>query len=423
MTTLPPIMGGDAGPEAEATAGFGAPGARNRRGLYGLLAANAVSLSGTRLSMIALPWFVITTTGSAVSTGLTAFAQMAPYVVSKALAGPVVDRLGPRRVTVAGELSAAVAVLSIPALYAIGALPFGALLAVVAVVGAASGPADGAKSAMIPEVAERAHVPLERVTGLVGTIERLATTVGSAAAGGLVALLGPIPALTVTAATFAGAASIIALTATSRVSRPAGRYLDELRDGARFIWGDRLLRSLVVMIAMTNLLDAAMFGVLVPVWAHDTGRGPAAIGLLGAVLGGAAVAASALAAAIGHRMPRRSTFVVAFLISGAPRFVVLAAGVPLGAIVVVYAVCGFAGGFLNPILGAVILGRIPRDLLGRVSGMTSSLAWSGIPFGGLVGGALVAAAGLAPALLVCGGAYLVTSMLPALRSEWSEIDR
>lgn len=396
---------------------------RSRRGLYGLLAANVVSLSGTRLSMIALPWFVITTTGSAVHTGLAAFAQMGPYVISKALAGPMVDRLGPRRVIVVAELAAAVAIGAIPAMHALGLLPFGALLAVVALVGAASGPADGAKQALIPPVADQAQVPLERVTGLVGTIERLATTVGAAAAGGVVALLGPVPALLVNAATFVIAALIIAATAPGPQARATGGYLRQLREGAAFVWRDRLLTGIYAMVSVTNLLDAAMFAVVLPVWAHSTGHGPAVIGLLAAVFSAAAMAASALAAAIGHRMPRRLTYLVAFLIAGAPRFVVLALDFPLSWFVAVYVVSGFAAGFINPILGAVILARIPRELIGRVTALGSSVAWAGIPFGGLLGGALVAVAGLSPALVVLGLAYLVTTTLPGLHRGWREMDR
>jgi MFS family permease len=410
------------GEQASVDSSKGAP-TRSRKGLIGLLAGNAVSLSGTRLSMIALPWFVITTTGSALHTGLAAFSHAAPYVVAKALAGPLVDRLGPRRVIVAGELAGAVAIGTIALLGVVGTLPFGVLLVLVALVGAASGPADGGKSALIPDVADMARVPLERVTGLLGTIERLATTVGSAAAGGLVALLGPIPALGVNAATFVGAASIIAVTAPRRPAAQAGSYVAELKAGAEFIWSDRLLRSIFAMVAVTNLLDAAWFGLLLPVWAHETGRGPAQIGLIGAVLGGAAVVASMLAAVVGHRMPRRATYLVSFLIAGAPRFVVLAMDVSLGAVIGVHVVSGFASGFLNPILGAVILGRIPRPLVGRVTALGSSLAWAGIPFGGLAGGALIAAVGLTPALLVFGAAYLVTTTLPGLQSGWREMDR
>ncbi|AYY12874.1 MFS transporter [Actinobacteria bacterium YIM 96077] len=413
-------------PEGAGHAGREPREPREPRSLYGLLAANIVSLAGTRLSMIALPWYVITSTGDAVNTGLAAFAQMTPYVLAKALAGPVVDRLGPRRVTIVAEIAGAAAIGLIPVLHAADALPFGTFLVLVALVGMASGPADGAKSAMIPAVAERAQVPLERVTGLTGTIERLASTIGAAAAGSVVAFLGAAPALAVNAVTFVFAAVIVMATAPSRYgphTRVAGGYLGQFREGASFIWRDRLLRAIYMMTSITNLLDAATFSVLLPVWAHSSGRGPAEIGLLAAAFGAAAVAASMLAAAIGHRMPRRATYLASFLIAGAPRFIVLVLDVPLSTIVSVYVVSGFAAGFINPILGAVIFARIPADLVGRVSALGTSLAWAGVPFGGLAGGAITAAVGLSPALIILGIAYLVTTILPGLQRSWREMDR
>ncbi len=395
----------------------------SRRGLYGLLGANAISLAGTRLSMIALPWFVITTTGSAAQTGLVAGAQMAPYVVAKALAGPLVDRLGSRRVIVIAELVAAAVVAAIPLLYALDLLHLGVLLVMVALLGAASGPADGAKAALIPVVADRAKVPLERATGLFGSIDRFATTIGSAAAGGLVALVGPIPALSLTAATFGGAALLIAATAPRPAPRAREPYLAQLGDAIAFIGRDRLLRSLFAMVTTTNLLDAAAFSVLLPVWAHHGGHGPEAIGLLAAVMSGAAIGSSALAAAFGHRMPRRLTYIIGFMIAGLPRFAILALDVPLPYVAVVFAISGLGSGFLNPILGAVIFERIPPDMVGRVSSIRSSLAWAGIPFGGLLGGALVATVGLAPALMICGVAYFAVTLLPSVQPAWRDMER
>jgi MFS family permease len=391
--------------------------------MLGLLTANTFSLAGTRLSQIALPWFVITTTGSPAQTGLAAFALMGPYVMAKALGGPIIDRIGPRRVIITTELAAAAVVTTIPLLHALGLLHFGALLAIVAVLGMVTGPADGAKGALVPVVAERAHVPLERVTGLYGMVERLATTVGAGLAGGLVALVGPIAALWITASTFVVAALIITATAPRPITSSDGGYLSQLAEGLLFIKRDRMLRSIYGMVAMTNLLDAAAFQVLLPVWAHTTGAGPAAIGLLAAMMGGTAVLSSALAAAIGHRMPRRMTYLIGFMIAGLPRFAILAIDAPLAVTAAVFAVCGFGAGFLNPIIGAVILERIPPELVGRVTTMGSSLAWAGIPFGGLLGGGLIAATALNPALLICGFAYLVTTTIPGLQREWKEMDR
>lgn len=400
------------------------PPIRIRRGYYGLLAANAVSLSGTRLSMIAVPWFVITSTGSPGWTGVVAAAQMGPYVIAKALTGPLVDRLGSRRVVVVAELASGLAIALIPLLQVLGSLHIGALIAAVALLGAASGPADGGKGALVPVVAEDARVPLERVTGLAGSIERLATTLGAAAAGGLVALVGAVPALWVTAGTFLTAAAVIAATAP-RVAPATDEqtYLADLRGALRFIGRDRLLRSLYAMISATNLLDAAMFAVLLPVWAHETGHGPAAIGLLAAAFGATAICSSLLAAAVGHRLPRRMTYLIGYLITGLPRFAVLAIDVPVPVAIATFAVSGLGAGVINPIVGAVIYERIPRGMVGRVTTMGSSLAWAGIPFGGIAGGGLIALAGLAPAALMCGLAYSAVTLVPGLQREWRTMNR
>lgn len=397
-----------------------------RRPLVGWLAAEAVSLTGTRVSMVAIPWFVLTTTGSATQTGLVAFAEMGPYVVAKALAGPVVDRVGARPVSIAADTASVAAVGAIPLLHTAGALAFPLLLALVALTGALRGPGDGAKQALVPAVVEASGVAMERATGLGSAVERLASTVGAALAGLLVAAVGPVPALFVDAGSFAVSAVLIAATAPRQirtaVPAEATSYPTQLREGWDFLRRDPVLVGIVVMVAITNLLDAAYAGVLVPVWAARSGGGAAAIGLLFAVFSGAAFIGSGLAATIAERLPRYPTYVGCFLLAGLPRFVVLALDAPLVGVLVVAAVGGFAAGFINPVLGAVIYERIPAHLMGRVTSLNTSLCWAGIPFGGIVGGVLVATVGLSPALLVAGVAYLAATLLPAVQPQWRQMD-
>jgi MFS family permease len=140
-------------------------------------------------------------------------------------------------------------------------------------------------------------------------------------------------------------------------------------------------------------------------------------------MGAAAVAGSLIAAVAAHRLPRRVVFFAGFLLAGAPRFLILASGAPLGAVLAVFAVSGFGAGFLNPVLGAILFERVPRRMLGRVNALGDSLAWAGIPLGGLIAGAAVASVGLVPVLLVCGTAYFLTTNLTGLRPEWREMDR
>ncbi|MFI7245364.1 MFS transporter [Streptomyces qinglanensis] len=408
---------------------------RSRRPLAGVLAAMAVSLTGTRISAIALPWFVLVTTGSTARTGLVALCEMAPYVLVKAFTGPLVDRIGPRTVSWITDVVSAAAIAAVGLLHLVDVLSFWLLLLLVAVIGAARGPGDLSKEIMVPVAAERARVPLERAAGLAGVTERLASTVGPAAGGAVVALLGAQTALFAIACCFAaGSVVIVLLLPGRRATAPAGSgtepraapedgYWQRLGAGFRFLRRDPLLLTVIAMVGVTNLLDAAFATLLLPVWARESGNGPGAIGLANSALGIAAVLGSLLAAAVAHRMRRRPVFFAGFLLAGAPRFLILAVDVPLWAVLAVFALGGFGAGFLNPILGALNFERVPGELRGRVNALGDSLAWAGIPLGGLLAGTAVASFGLVPVLCVGAAAYFLTTNLTGLRPEWREMDR
>lgn len=390
----------------------------SRRPFLAFAVAETLSISGTRLSTIAIPWLVLTTTGSPILTGVVAMAEMLPYVVAKALSGPLIDRIGPKRVAIGCDTASVVVVGLVPLLALVGWLGFELLLPIVVAMGILRGPSDAAKISMVPTIAKLADVPLERVTGVAGVIERLASTVGAAAAGGLIALIGPGLALALNALTFALAAAVVAVGIPIFDREPVGTrgsYFAELREGFDFIRRDALLVGIVVMITTTNLLDAAWSAVLLPVWTRQAGFDAALLGLLFAVMSAASIAGAAIATATGERLPRLTVYTVAFLLAGLPRFAVFAIDAPLLAVFVTLAVGGFAAGFINPIVNAVIMERIPAAMIGRASALVGALAWALIPFGGLVGGALIALVGLAPTLWLSGLAYVAATLLPLAR--------
>jgi MFS family permease len=384
------------------------------------LVANVVSLCGTRVSAIAIPWFVLITTGSPVKTGLVALAEMAPLVVVKAVGGPLIDKVGARRISVLADAGSTAVVALVPLLHTIGLLHFPTLLALVAVAGALRGPGDAAKQTLIPDIARAANVPLERVTGLESTTERLAGFFAYALAGGLITLVGAVNALWIDAASFGICAVLIARWIPKPVHQQPDddtaevAYSRRLLEGWQFLRNDRLLLPLVGMIAVTNLLDAAVGTVLLPVWIKSHGYGPGHTSLILTSFGVTATAFALLAAAIGDRIPRKLVFTLAFLIAGAPRFVAMATDAPVWTLMAVYAVAGIGAGFINPVLGAIRVERIPRYLLGRVNSLSNAVCWTGVPLGGVVAGAGIAAIGLAPALLAGGALYLIATMSPVL---------
>lgn len=190
-----------------------------------------------------------------------------------------------------------------------------------------------------------------------------------------------------------------------------------------YLRGDSLLRSILGMIAVTNLLEAAYVGVMLPKWAFDHGYDASLVGLVGVLYGGAAVLASVVATTMSGAFSRRTAFLTGFAVSGPPRYLALALGAPLWLILAANVVAGLGAGFVNPTVNALFFERVPRHLVGRVGSLADAVAWAGLPVGGVVGGVAVTALGASPALGVAGAAYLASTVVPGLRPEWREMDR
>jgi MFS family permease len=412
-----------------------------RRGLIGLLAAEVVSRTGSRMSMVALPWFVLVLTGSPGKTGLVAFAEMLPYVLACALGGPLLDRVGVRRASIAADAASVVAVAAIPVLFRGAGLDFGALLVLVATAGLLRGLGDTAKQALFPRTVAGSGMGLTRATSLHDGLSRLAGLLGPPLAGVLIAVLDAPTVLLVDAATFAaGAALIGAVVPRLRPAAaqpgvdPVGRepsverpvresYFGALRSGWRFLRADRLLLAICVMLVATNLFDQAFHGVLAPVWARDVAGTAVALGLLFGSFSVGAVLGNVVFTAVAPRIPRWAVFSVGFLAAGAPKWVVLALVPQLWIVYAVSFLGGLGAAALNPILGAVLYERVPERMQARVLGMSLAMSWAGIPIGGLAGGVLVQWLGLTPALLVFGALYFAATLLPFVDRTWRDLDR
>jgi MFS family permease len=393
-----------------------------KRPLYGLVAAYGLTQFGTAMSGIAIPWLVLVKTGSAGLTGIAGFAEMAPYVVVQAVAGPVVDRFGLRRSCIAGNTVAALVISAIPVLYALGGLSIGVLLALVAVAGATRGAADAATQPLVPRTAALGAVPNERAAGMFSVAQRTGMLTGLPLAGALIAVAGSPVVILVDGVGFAVAALLVAVLVPggvpAAVSLTPRLYWAQLREGLRFLRTDRLLAGIAVTVAITNLLDQALSSVLIPVWVHSRLHHAAGLGLVGGAVSIGLVAGALAGTWAGQRMPRYATYAIGFVLGGSPVFFALAIWGTLPPVMAVGVLSGLAAGALNPITGAIAYERIPERLQARVLGAFRSSAWIGIPFGSLLGGALTGRTGLTAALLVTGAGMLLTTLAPAVFPAW-----
>ncbi|AGL20534.1 MFS transporter [Actinoplanes sp. N902-109] len=406
----------------------------SRRAAYGLLAAEAVSVIGTRMSVVAVPWFVLQTTGDALMTGVTAFVEMGALVLARVLGGPLVDRIGPRVASAGGDLIAGLVLGLVPLLHAVGLLAFPVLLVLIGLAGLFRGPADNAKVAMVPDVAAAAGWSNERAAGLTDSVMRLGSLIGAPLGGVLIAVISAPQVIALDAVSFLVAAALVTTVVRVRsADQPAegprqrhrpGGYFADLAEGLRFVRRDPLLRAIVAMVVLTNLLDQALTAVLVPVWAAGRFHDATPVGLVFGSLSVGAFAGSLLVSAYGSRLPRWRTYALAFLLGAVPRIFVLVLPVGLPVLAGVTLVCGVLIGAINPLLSAAEFERIPAGLRARVLGAVGGLAWAGIPLGGLVGGLLAAWLGATGGIVVVGAGYLLVTLDPFVRRRaWQQLDR
>ena len=397
-----------------------------RRPLIALLAANAFSITGNVFTMLAVPWFVLETTGSTALTGVASAASALPLVISATFAGPLVDRAGPRRASVLSDLASGLIVVTIPALFLTAGLAYGVLLVLLFVRWLLATPGDMARRAMIPDRAARGSVAIERAAAAYDGVFRGATLAGASVAGVMIAWLGPAPLLFIDGATFLASAILIG-SGVPRVrhddgGEARGGYLTRLGEGLAFLWRERLLRSAVAIILIANMLDIGLDQVLLPAYARQVEHDPRAFGLLVSAIFAGALAGTVAYGWAGARLPRRPTFAVSLLIGGAIRPLVLAAGVPFGAAIAVIAISGVACGPVNPLLNVIEFERIPAGLRARVLGAIAAGQFAGMPLGGLLAGFLAESAGLMASLLIFAALYVLAASPPFLSRSWKEIN-
>lgn len=405
------------------------PDKASRTSLIGILTACGISILGSRMTFVAIPWLVLVTTGSPTKMGLVAGAEMLPYVVASSIGGPLVDRIGIRRTAILSDLLSAVVMVAIVALHSHS---FVWLLVLVTIAGGLRGLGDTSRKVLIPPLATAAGFSMARVTAAYDGISRLSMMLGAAVAGLLIAWVGAPAAILIDAATFAIAAAVVAaIMPSARRSSAAAKpkkqrepYLQALRAGFAHVWQDKIAVGILGMLFAINIFNQASGVVFLPIWAAEILESPAAIGFVLGIFGLGAVLGNVAFTILVTKVPRYAVFTLGFLLGGPPRFLVLAISDNLYVVLAVMFLSGVALASVNPTIGVMMVERTPPELHARVFGLNTAVAWAGIPLGGLLGAFAVQGLGLTSALMLTSLLYLVIAVIPVVGyRSWRDIGK
>jgi MFS family permease len=371
------------------------------RGLLAVLLRDIVSITGSQMTWVAIPWFVLTTTGSPARMTLVLAVEAAALGVVGFLSGNVVSRLGPRRTMLVADGLRGPLVALIPILHFADALSFPVLLALVAAIGAFATPAIASKQSLMPELVGEDERTLTEANALLQGANRLTMILGPPLGGALIGVFGATSVLLIDAATFVVAFVLIAV-----FVRVGGAVADDeesrgLTAGARFIARDRLLRPWTVTVIVSDAIWLALFGVMPVLVLERFGEDPTILGVVWGAWGAGAVAGSVATFKLIARIDRLLVCSIGEMGMTAPLWLLLA-DLPAAAVVATMFVSGLANGIVNAPIYTIINLRTPRALRAKV--------WSVV----IVGSALLGP----PVLVVTGPALeragLVSTLLVLL---------
>jgi MFS family permease len=401
----------------------------SRGPVFLILFATLMATAGTGISLVAFPWLALQHDDRARDASIVAAAMTLPLVLSTLVAGTAVDFVGRRRVSLVSDALSGTAVAAVPLI----AWWFGAdainlvVLSVLAFLAAAFDPAGTtARQSMLPEAAGRAGWSLDRTNSIYEAMLNLGFMVGPGIGGLMIATVGGINTMWITAGAFGLSFLTIAALRLEGVgkphqaTRPEG-LLSGIAEGLRFVWNLRVLRTLGMIDLAVTALYLPMESVLFPKYFADRHQ-PTQLGwaLMALAVGG--VAGALGYAVLSKYTRRRPAVLIATLTFGAA-----SAGIaflpPLPVILVLCAVTGVVYGPIQPIYNYMMQTRAPQLLRGRVVGVMMGLTYAAGPLGLLVAGPLADAAGLKATFLTLAVPILLVGLvacgLPSLR----ELDR
>lgn len=359
--------------------------------------ASTISNIGDGMTAAAMPLLAVSLTDDARLIAGVAVAAMLPWLALSLPAGVWIDRWSRRRVMVTANLVRTAVYAAIASLAATGSLDIWALLALLLVVGCAEVFFDMSAQAFLPLIVEPES--LNRANGLLYAAEVISNSfLGLPLGAWLFAIAVGVP-FGIDAVTYLVAAVLIASITSTRPEahvegQPAsGDFLAQLREGLAWLWAHRTLRTLALLLGVTNMAFAMGESIFVKFAFEQLGVGARDFGLLLAAMSLGSIAGGLAGDRIARKLGAGTSIVVAYAIFSVADAV--RAGIPTVAVVTATSVVvALAGTVWNVVTVSFRQRIIPPELFGRVNSAYRFIGTGSIAFGAFAGGQIAHVAGV-----------------------------
>ena len=377
------------------------------RSLGGLVAAELVSLTGSAMTFVALPWFVLVTTGSTAKMSWVLAAELLPVVIVGIPAGSVIVRLGAKRTMLISDAVRGPLLLVIPILHRSGQLTFPALLGVAFAIGVFTAPYFASARLVVPEIVGDEERVVAQVNALLSGANQIAQIAGPVLAGLLIAAAGPSAVLVVDGCSYLLSFLMIAVLVSAGAAATPSAESGGVLAGLRFLMRDGLLGPIMIVACALNFFTQGLIIGLQALAYFRYDADARVLGYLFAAFGAGALCGALAAQRLVREVDLLKLAAVAIVAMPLPLFL-LSFSVPWTAAIVVVAAVGFCTPLVNAPLMGVLTVRTPEALRAKVLTAVIGVASMAGPLGFVVAGQSLRFVPLSrffvvlPALLVVG---------------------
>ncbi len=376
---------------------------------------NATSSLGSSVTLVALPLVALVELGASSSqVGLVRAAEFLPFFLLTLPVGLLADRVRRRPLMIAADIGRAIVLAALPVAAVAGVLTLPLLVAAALALGCLTVVFDVCYLSVLPGLVGRDRV--EEGNRLLELAHAGARTAGPGVGGAFVAVLRPVWALLVDAASYV--VSAVCLLAIRR-DEPAPvqsrqRSRDALRAGVGQAWQSPIVRPLTLYLGVNNLATQAFNTAVVVFVVRSLHLSPAVVGMAFAASGVGFGVGAAASPALARRWGA-GPLICAASVLGAAGFGLVAAAGPLPAVVTLcggMVVSGCATGLFN--LQSVSLRQTvtPDEVLGRVNSVVRLVSYTGFAVGAWLGGVVIGPLPARGALVAAAVVSLLATALP-----------
>jgi MFS family permease len=396
---------------------------RRSRDLRFLVLGELISVLGTQLTTVAVPYQVYQLTHSSLDVGLVSLAQLVPLIAGSLLGGSAVDALDRRRLLMVAQVLMACCSAGLAVNADLGPLSRTSLwpLFVLPALAAGFGGLDSAgRSAIVPNLVHRSEVPT--ANAIFQALFQFGLVAGPAVAGLLLAGAGIRFVYWMDVATFGAALLAVSLMSPQPPAGAAGHRpgLRSIIEGLGFVRGRQAIQGayLIDINAMVFGMPRALFPALATTL---FGGGASTLGFLYAAPGAGALVGAVTTGWVSRIRRQGLAVIVAVLIWGvAITCFGLTSWLP-GALALL-AVAGWADVISAVFRGTIIQLAVPDALRGRLSGLQIAVVSGGPRIGDVESGAVAAAFGdtvsvVSGGLACIAGALVLARLLPGFRHQ------